>query len=37
MVVDKTELSDSEVAQIADIVMSETDEAASNIKIMPKV
>ena len=37
VVVDKTELSDSEVAQIADIVMSQTDEAASNIKIMPKV
>ena len=37
VVVDKTELSDSEVAQIADIVMSQTDESASNIKIMPKV
>lgn len=36
VVVDKTELSDSEVAAIAEIVKSQTGQPASNIKIMPK-
>lgn len=37
IVVDKKELSNNEVAQIAEIVKSQTGENAKNIKIMPRV
>ena len=37
VVVGKKELSDSEVAQIAEIVKTQTGEQAQNIKIMPQV
>jgi len=37
VVVDKTELTDKEVAQIAEIVKTQTEEDAANIKIMPKL
>jgi len=36
VVVDKKELSDTEVTQIAEIVRTQTKAAATNIKIMPK-
>lgn len=36
VVVDQTELTDSQVAQIVEIMQSETGEDATNIKIMPK-
>ncbi len=35
VVVDKTELTEEEVTQIAEIIKTQTDEAAENIKIMP--